>query len=68
MDGLAHDIPLSGRFIFSGGQPADKINRQLEAGGVVAAGAGGVQARQAQADGPRSIGGGVLRMAIIVLV
>jgi hypothetical protein len=45
----------------------DKGNRQLEAGGEFAAGAGGVQARQAQADGPRTIGDGMLRMAIIDL-
>ncbi|MCJ7825532.1 MAG: hypothetical protein WBB65_00335 [Anaerolineales bacterium] len=35
-----------------------KGNRQLEAGGGYAAGAGGFQARLTHTDGPRSIGHG----------
>jgi len=47
----------SGRFPCKG-------NRQREAGGGNAAGAGGCQARLTHADGPRSIGHGSWRMAI----
>jgi len=68
MNSLGHDIPLNTHLCLglnnTSGRFPCKGNRQREAGGGNAAGAGGCQARLTHADGPLSIGNGSWRMAI----